>query len=76
MGPRERITHGLVLIAQNPGSLLFIVPLFVLLIPVAMIFLLFYLLIKFLEIVLARKRMPPPKQIEAPPILLMKDKQW
>jgi hypothetical protein len=76
MSAQERITLGLVLIAQNPGSLLFVVPLFVLLIPVAMIFLFFYLLIKFLEIVLAPKRMPPPKQIEAPPILLMKEKQW
>ena len=45
------------------------------LIPVAMIFLFFYLLIKFLEIVLAPKRMPSPKQIEAPPILLMKEKK-
>jgi hypothetical protein len=76
MSAQERITLGLVLIARNPGSLLFIVPLFVLLIPVAMIFLFFYLLIKFLEIVLAPKRMPPPKQIEAPPILLMKEKKW
>jgi hypothetical protein len=70
MTPRDRLAVGLLI---NPVAA--IAGIF-LLIPLAIPFLAVWLLIKLLEVLLAKKPAAPPPQLEAPKIFLMKEDKW
>jgi hypothetical protein len=76
MTAQERIGLGLLMIARNPAALLFLIPAMFLLLPLAMVFGCVWLLIKLLELVLAKKA-ASPKQLQEPPIVLpIKENKW
>jgi hypothetical protein len=77
MNSRDRLGLGLLMMAQNPvGAILALIAGIFLLIPVGSVFLAVWLLIKLLEVLLAKKPAAPAPQLEAPKILLMKEDKW
>jgi hypothetical protein len=76
MNSRDRLSLGLLMMAQNPvGAILALIAGIFLLIPVGSVFLAVWLLIKLLEVLLAKKP-AAPQQLEAPKILSMKEDKW
>jgi hypothetical protein len=77
MNSRDRLALCFLMMAQNPLAAIFgLIAGIFLLIPLSIPFLAVYLLIKLLEVLLAKKPAAPPPQLEAPKIFLMKEDKW
>ena len=76
MEGRDNIVLALALIARNPGVLLILIPASICLVPLAFVFLAFYLLIKVLEKAQVAHRRREQAQLETPQIPLIKGAKW
>jgi hypothetical protein len=76
MTAQERIALGLLMIARNPATLLFLIPAMFLLLPLAAVFGCVWLLIKLAELAFARKPAPPKQLQERPIVFPFKENKW